>query len=576
MMIAPDCEHNEKPENKNSGNIFITGDNLEALRHLQNAYANKIKMIYIDPPYNTGQEFTYSDKFEFDDEKLKSALGYSDDEIARLKSIQGKSSHSAWLTFMYPRLKIAQKLLSNDGVIFISIDDNEQANLKLLMDDVFGEGNFIGEFIAISAPAGTQSSSDVAQQHSYCISYKKKFDCVLSRIIPTVKTLNEKYNEEDEFGKYYVERLWKRGIGGRKEDVPSLHFPVYYDKKTKAIFVDNETSDTEGLIKIIPYQAKGILGRWTWSKEKMKKEREKLIVKKIANEWKLHKKQYIDSEIGKLANTIIDSKIARTELGSLELKKIMNEKVFDYPKYSKFVQYFLQFGPSDNSIILDFFAGSGTTAHAVMQLNAEDGGNRKFILVQLDEPTNHGSEARKAGYNTIDEIARERIKRAAQKIKTEAGLNACNLDCGFKHFRLTNPDVKTIDKIIEFDPNNASLFDDDMITPFAHSATKTSGLDTLLATWLINDGFTFDVYAETINFAKYQAYYIKDAAMLYLINQGWDTEALKALLNQIGKNEICVNIIVVYPYSFSFEAMCELKTNIKTILDNSPTIIERY
>jgi adenine-specific DNA-methyltransferase len=175
-MIEPDSQHNNLPENANSENVFITGDNLEALRHLQNAYQGKIKMIYIDPPYNTGKEkeFVYNDKFEFDDEKLSTALGYSENEIDRLKTLQGKSSHSAWLTFMYPRLKIAQKLLTDDGVIFVSIDDNEQANLKLLMDDILGEGNFVAEIII-------NKSSEIADEntikkHEYLICYSRNND----------------------------------------------------------------------------------------------------------------------------------------------------------------------------------------------------------------------------------------------------------------------------------------------------------------------------------------------------------------------------------------------------------------
>jgi adenine-specific DNA-methyltransferase len=173
-VIVPDMAHNSLHENVDSENVFITGDNLEVLRHLQNAYARKIKMIYIDPPYNTGKEFVYNDNFEFSDEKLKSALGYDDNEIARLRSIQGKSSHSAWLTFMYPRLRIAQKLLTDDGVIFVSIDDNEQANLKLLMDDVFGEGNFVGQFVWHKKTQPSFLSKEIASVTEYLLAYKKQ------------------------------------------------------------------------------------------------------------------------------------------------------------------------------------------------------------------------------------------------------------------------------------------------------------------------------------------------------------------------------------------------------------------
>ncbi|MDR2341419.1 MAG: site-specific DNA-methyltransferase [Campylobacteraceae bacterium] len=560
-VIVPNQKHNDKSENKNSGNIFITGDNLETLRHLQNAYANKIKMIYIDPPYNTGQEFTYSDKFEFNDEKLKSALGYSDEEIARLKSIQGKSSHSAWLTFMYPRLKIAQKLLRDDGVIFVSIDDNEQANLKLLMDDVFGEGNFIADMIRQEKVGAGHDSKELAIEYDYILVYSKnKSKLKINKENVDVEN-DAKYNLQDNFvnerGKYYLRDLDYKGSYSS-----SLDYPIV-SSNGKTIYAGGKT---------------GRPNTWRWSEAKFKWGIENNYIVFKGEKVYIKQYQFVDNE-GNSRDRFIPYRAINRFLnseGTIELKELGLEAIFIFPKSVNLLKYLLRIASDRDSIILDFFAGSGTTAHAAMQLNAEDGGNRKFIMVQLDEPTNPTSEAKKAGYNTIDEISRERIKRAAQKIKTKKRLSTQEFDFGFKHFRLINPDVKTIDKIIEFDPNNTSLFDDDMIIPFAYPATDTSGLDTLLSTWLIGDGFTFDTHIEAVNFANYQAHYIKDTAMLYLINHGWDTEALKALLNQIGKNELCVNTIVVYPYSFSFEAMRELKTNIKTNLDSSPTIIERY
>ncbi|MDR1615180.1 MAG: site-specific DNA-methyltransferase [Campylobacteraceae bacterium] len=557
-VIVPDCKHNGEPENKNSGNVFITGDNLEALRHLQNAYTNKIKMIYIDPPYNTGSgDFTYSDKFEFGDEKLKNALGYSDNEIARLKSIQGKSSHSAWLTFMYPRLKIAQKLLRDDGVIFVSIDDNEQANLKLLMDDVFGEGNFISNIIWEKVRIRKNSALYFTSSHDFILCYTKKAklnkqDSGWERNLLERENGSYKNPDNDPNG------AWMKG------SVIANH---YYD-------ADYTITKPNGIVLSKPKNAS-----WRYSEESIAAFiKENRMLWGNDNSYPMVKKYEKDAQNGIVPKTIISFKEVGGNPHAAEETKALFDglKIFDNPKPVTLIRYLLDIATNKNDLILDFFAGSGTTAHAVMQLNVEDDGERKYIMVQLDEPTNPTSEAKKAGYNTIDEIARERIKRASQKIKIEAGLNAQNLDLGFKHFRLKTLDVKTLDKIIEFDPNNASLFDEDMITPFGYPDAKTSGLDTLLATWLVNDGFTFDKHAEAINFANYQAHYIKDAAMLYLISQDWDTNALKSLLNKIGKNELCVNTIVVYPYSFSFEAMRELKTNIKANLDNSPTIIERY
>ncbi|WP_394980763.1 site-specific DNA-methyltransferase [uncultured Helicobacter sp.] len=504
----------------NTQNFIIKGDNLDVLKILKSAYSEKIKMIYIDPPYNTKNEnFIYPDNFRKDYKAILQEVGLLeiDDEgnevesetLQFFKNIQGSRTHSGWLAFMLPRLKLARDLLREDGVIFISIDDNEQANLKILCDEIFGEENFVACMCVESAPAGTQSSNFVAQQHSYCLVYTKS-DCdnSLYKIMLTNDELDSKYIQKDEYGEFYIERLWKRGIGGRKEDVPSLHFPVFYDETMDRIYIDDEITESKNFIKIIPYQSAGVLGRWTWSKDKMMAERHRLVVKKVNGEWKLHKKQYKKDEQGKLPNSIIKSEIARTEIGSLELKNLIGEKVFDYPKPISLIKHLLKISTNANAesvitsetkqssihnenldchdlqsksrndtdleskageaevscddfvgcqgggegsllnindradnadsrkstqettpdIVLDFFAGSGTTAHAVMELNAEDNGNRKFILVQIDEPINESKN--KNAYDfcknelgskkpVISDITIERVKRASSKIASK-------------------------------------------------------------------------------------------------------------------------------------------------------------
>ena len=437
--------HNTE-SHQQADNFIIKGDNLDVLKILKSAYSEKIKMIYIDPPYNTKNEnFIYPDNFRKDYKAILQEVGLLeiDDEgnevesetLKFFRNIQGSRTHSGWLAFMIPRLKLARDLLREDGVIFISIDDNEQANLKILCDEIFGEENFVACIVVESSPAGTQSSNFIAQQHSYCLVYGKSLtENTLTKIMLSKSELEKKYIEQDEFGSFYIERLWKRGIGGRKEDVPSLHFPVYFDENKNEIYIDEEGKGLKNLIKIIPYQVAEVLGRWTWSKDKMKTERHKLIVKKVNGEYKLHKKQYKEDETGKLPNSIIKSELGRTELGSLELKEIMGEKVFDYPKSVKFIQFLLKFSTSGSDIILDFFAGSGTTAHAVMELNAKDGGNRKFILVQIDEPIDEAKN--KVAYDfckkelksknpVISDITIERVKRASAKIaKQNESFNA--------------------------------------------------------------------------------------------------------------------------------------------------------
>ncbi|WRB83201.1 site-specific DNA-methyltransferase [Helicobacter pylori] len=465
--------------NKHPNNAIIIGDNLDCLKLLKSAYSEKIKMIYIDPPYNTGNDdFIYPDNFRQDYQKILREVGLMEtdengeeiesESLKFFKNTQGSGTHSGWLSFMLPRLKLARDLLKEDGVIFISIDDNECANLKILCDEIFGEDNFVACIIAESAPAGTQSSNFIAQQHSYCLVYGKYINensFIKQKL--TDEQLNKKYTEEDEYGKFYIERLWKRGIGGKKEDVPSLHFPVYYDEANNKIYIDEEVKSKNNLIKIIPYQVVGVLGRWTWSKEKMINERHKLIVKKVNGEWKLHKKQYKQDEMGKLPNSIIKSELARTELGSLELKKIMGEKVFDYPKSTKLMKHLISISTSTNSsdIILDFFAGSGTTAHAVMELNAEDKGNREFILVQIDEGIKEDESAYdfckkelKSAKPVISDITIERVKRAAQKIIQSS--KDGGLDLGFKVYTLEDKAQIANDK------EGITLFNRSDLTPF--------------------------------------------------------------------------------------------------------------
>ena len=577
-MVMPDVEHNSKPENADSQNVFITGDNLEALRHLQNAYLGKVKMIYIDPPYNTGKEFVYNDRFEFSDEKLKSALGYSDDEIARLKNIQGKSSHSAWLTFMYPRLKLAQKLLSYDGVIFVSIDDNEQANLKLLMDDVFGEDCFAGQIIWQTAT--DNNPTQIVTEHEYVLCYVKNMNQqdAWEIVSEKGKIIQEKYEELKVSCKNDKEtiqaelRKWiRKQTNG--DDLSGVSHYSYVDEQ--GVFYPGNSANTKPggySYDIIHPITKKVCAKpeygYRFTLDTFTKADNNGDVMWGENERIIPKiKKRLDTVTQRLKSNYYEDNRATTA----ELKALFGGiKVFNNPKSIIFLKHILKFVTRESDLILDFFAGSGTTAHAVMQLNAEDENvhNRKFIMVQLDEPTKVDSEARTAGYNTIDEISRERIKRAATKIKSDNSVLAENSDLGFKHYRLTTPTADTLDKITEFSPTENRLFGDDMVSALG-------GLDTILATWLIDDGYDFSQSAQIIDFAEYTAHYI-DNSVLYLISQGWGTEQTKALLNKIGKHELNVNTIIVFGYSFTMESLRELEMNVKNTLDRQILIEKRY
>jgi adenine-specific DNA-methyltransferase len=546
-------------------------------------------MIYIDPPYNTGKEFTYNDTFEFDDEKLKNILGYDDKDIARLKSLQGKSSHSAWLTFMYPRLRLAQKLLTDDGVIFVSIDDNEQANLKLLLDDVFGEGNFVSKFI-------WEKSQHFGRQK---LNYYSNADYILCY----AKQLSENGSLKELLIERILDEFDDAPLQNASNNVKDLTFPAgtvkfnikdgTYNKTTstdyiliKSVVVENGCNKNDLIFRFKSRWANNTVqheitkGTTFWVKT------ENFAIRTLYGPDKrgtAAPKQIIftNSKNEFCAKNKFGMKVDTSEIATEIVNNLLQCEAFSYPKPNSLIAYFISLCANDpNDIILDFFAGSGTTAHAVMQLNAEDGGNRKFILVQIDEKTKTDSEAFKAGYQTIDEIARERIKRAAKKIKTEKGLALPeNFDGGFKHFRLVAPDVKTLDKIETFDPDKPLQKDifENMVTKFDAKQEDggAKGDEAILQTWFIDDGYTFDQTPQVIDFDGYKACYI-DNSVLYIINPGWGAEQTKMLLNQIGTHQLNVNTIIVYGYSFTMESLRELEMNVKNILNRQVSIAIRY
>lgn len=569
-VIIPDKKHNAELENKDSQNIFITGDNLQALKHLQNAYYGSVDMIYIDPPYNTGSDgFVYNDKFEFNDEQLQDNLGLTEEQIKRLKVINGRSSHSAWLTFMYPRLRIARTLLKDTGVIFISIDDNEQANLKLLCDEIFGERNFVGQITVASNPRG-RDYGGIARMHDYLLVYKKSADAEVNNI----RDEDKKFPFEDSISGFEIRELRNRNIAFTSENRPNLYYPFYINANN---IIDNEFYEIslekkENWTELYPKESQGYKTVWRWGKEKSKKN---LNINILAKKMKDGGYQIIEKyrEKSYMARSIWNTKEVNTEKGTLELKKLMRAKVFSFPKPVDMICDIIEMGANQDSIILDFFAGSATTAHAVMQLNKEDGGNRRYIMVQLDELTweldkngnktaKEGSkEAFKAGYTSIDQIARERIKRAAKQTGGSTG---------FKHFYVRSPDTAALSKITEFNPDNPNadkLFTEDIVQ-------ELGGTDVILQTWMAADGYMLTDIPQEIDIAGYKAYYCGNS-VLYLIENGWQQANTKALLNLIGGNKINVNTIICCAYSFSFESMSELETNIRQSLSEI-SVEKRY
>ncbi|WP_288622690.1 site-specific DNA-methyltransferase [uncultured Streptococcus sp.] len=446
-VVLPDKVHNEQTENQNSQNLFFTGDNLEVLRHLQAGYENSIDVIYIDPPYNTGSDgFVYPDKFEYSDAKLQAMFGMSDEELKRLKSIQGKATHSAWLTFMYPRLWLAKRLLKETGVIFVSIDDNEQANLKMLMDEIFGEGQFITKFVWEKTQHFGRQKINYYSNADYIFAYSKQ------------SVINDKLNEI--LVEYQKEEFEDAPLYNNSNNENILEFPIgtvrfnladgqySRSKDEKYLLIDTVTVENGWNKNKFRIQFKSRWSNQTIQEEVQKGttfwvKSEKFAIRAIYAEGKQaleSPKQIIFTQqsMQNATKSRFGQRIDTSENATRYLNNLMGGEFFSYPKPVSLIKYFISLLIEDgiyrdDLTILDFFAGSATTADAVMQLNAEDGGNRQFIMVQLPEPTftqnsdgtkvaRKGSEsAFKAGYQSIDEISRERIKRASQKIQEEKG-----------------------------------------------------------------------------------------------------------------------------------------------------------
>lgn len=566
-VIVPDQEQNNV-EGKDSKNLFFTGDNLEVLRHLQNNYAGKIDVIYIDPPYNTGNDdFVYPDTFEYSDEKIKEMFGIDDEQIKCLKSIQGKSSHSSWLTFMYPRLMLAKKLLSNNGIIFISLDDNEQANLRNLLNFLMGENNFIASMI-VKRKSGPNNVGIIPSIHDYLLVYARDILQLGEDIGLPLKRKGYSNPDNDPRGPWTTMPLSANHVGP--------HFKITNPKNGKTYLPS--------------------AGRyWVFNEKEVEKRiRDGRIIFGKSGETAPVQKVFLSDRIAagkkQKIGTIIENEGINNR-GTKELEELLgNSKVFDTPKPSSLIKFILKIINNKNAIVLDFFAGSSTTADAVMQLNAEDGGNRKFIMVQLPEktytvnsdgkevPTKGGKAAYEAGFKSIDEISRERIRRAVAKIKADNDLTLPkDFDGSFKHYRVVNPTKQTLEDIEDFDPDNTTLFTD-MVDSFSSKgldvAGDATGEQTILTTWLAKDGYSFDADIKKIDFDGYEASLVEDSR-LYIINNGWSSENTKALLNKIGTHQITVQTIVLFGYSFNIADLRELEIGLKQ-LDGNINLLKRY
>ncbi len=602
-LLKENTEFNKKEENKNSENLLLKGDNLEVLKHLANAYYEKIKMIYIDPPYNTGSDgFVYQDDRKFSNSELRQLAGISEEKAKRILNFtQSKSnSHSAWLTFMYPRLYIAKQLLKDDGVIFISIDDNEVAQLKLLMDEIFGEENFVAQLPTVMNLKGNNDEFGFAGTHEDTMVYvKEKGTAILNQFSIKEDELEEWIEDEKGFYKQGA-NLKATGTNAPREKRPNLYFPIFIDDNNIYITSDNKKPiKYEGeLITLYPITKEKEMS-WRWSKNKMIKDKEDIIISRNGGIG-IYKKQRpaLGDMPSKKPKTIFYKPEYSSGNGTAQIKELFNEKFFSNPKPLKLIKDFIEIGLNKNDLILDFFAGSGTTGDAVMQLNAEDGGNRKFILVQIPEKIE--PKKNKTAYDfvkdelniekpTIFEITKERLIRASKKINVEIDEKNKNTETEIENLKQeiqtkeTKTEIKKLEKQItdnlQLKTNNYfKIFEtmpiwedydfeadelDEHLKLFDENKLTQEDIKALLITWKTYDGISLTQNLQKIDLINYTGYYANNK--LYLMEKGFTTENLKNLLEKIDADkQFNPTSIIAFGYHFESKNLREISENIKS------------
>ncbi len=432
-------------------NLFIEGDNLEALKLLQENYLGKVKMIYIDPPYNTGNDFIYEDDFAESTFEFLEKSNQMDEEGNRLIANTDSNGrfHSDWLSMMYSRIKLARNLLSDEGVIYLSIDDNEVHNLRKVCDEIFGSSNFISQISVVNNIAGRSDKKHIATAHEYVLMYQKsvKFN---STGLPLSDEQKSEYKFEDEKGRYRLQGLRKRGSGALRIDRPNMYYPVYYSELNNTISLD---PIDENSIVITPKLSDGQDGRWRWGKDTFNKKKDFLLAKQVSgrNEFDLFEKVYLgldgNEKSTKLKSFILE-KDCTSDNASSNLRALFDGiKPFDTPKPLKLIELLLTISNlEDNDVVLDFFCGSATLAHAVLNYNYGNSVKLRNILVQLPELVEESSDAYKGGYKTIADVSKDRIRRAGKKIlednANKEGIE--NLDIGFRVLKIDTTNMKDV------------------------------------------------------------------------------------------------------------------------------------
>jgi adenine specific DNA methylase mod len=513
-------------------NLYIEGDNLEVLKLLQETYLGKIKMIYIDPPYNTGNDFVYNDEFGIRSEEWNGISGNYDADgnqivgaLERNTEANGRF-HTDWLNMLYPRLKLAKDLLRDDGVIFISIDDNEVENLKKVCGEVFGEGNFVA-IINWKGRGGRQDSKYYAAVHEYILCYAKQREYFVAGEEIKSGDVYPKYDKEK--GRYYKTQLLRKwGSNSRREDRPNLFYPITAPDGTE-VYPVVAVRDSQR-----PSICEKIDGRWRHGASTMEKNIKNGLVEFVKQDdgtWIPYEKIFAPLE-GEEKTKKYTTWIDETNDGAKGIKDLFGSTVFDYPKSPNLLVRFLKMaGVESGDIILDFFSGSATTAHAVMQLNAEDGGHRKFIMVQLPEKCDEKSEAYKAGYKTICEIGKERIRRAGKKIREENADNSSlltpnsKLDTGFRVLKCDTSNMKDV-------YYNPAEYEVNMFSRLEDNIKEDRTPEDLLFQVMLDLGVLLSSKIEETTIAGKKVFNVEDNYLIACFDSDVSEETIKAIAKQ--------------------------------------------
>ena len=497
---------------ENTQNLYIEGDNLEVLKLLQKSYLGKIKMIYIDPPYNTGNDFVYRDDFAMDKDGYDRAAGNVDELGNRFrKNADGNARfHSDWCSMIYERLLVARALLTSDGVIFISIDDNEVDNLRKICDEIFGGSNFVAQFPWRKRTAKSDVPFGVSQDYEWIVCCAKS-----SKFIASVEGSERKYYETPDFPNrpWRVHDLTKQTTASER---PNSYFTIV-NPKTGEEYPANPNATWRITVDTIDdyYKANRIVfpGDYDFLR----------ISKPVLRYWKEDDMKKAGDDFGRVAvSSKLPDNIGMSQDGTKEVTGLFDGKIFSFPKPSSLIHFFAKAINSNDALILDFFSGSATTAHAVMQLNAEDGGNRRYIMVQLPEETEAGSEAYKAGYKNICEIGKERIRRAGRKIKEEAGEKAATLDTGFRVFKCEDSFMNDV----YFSP--AELQQQDLFAQISNIKDGTSDLSMLFGC-MLDWGVQLSLPLSTFEVAGKTIYNVNDGDLVACFNENVNEDAISAI-----------------------------------------------